>query len=243
MITENENYQPPKVSYALMEKVLLRGDMKELDSKERLSYISMLCKSLKLNVLTRPFEYIDFKGKLTLYARKDATDQLRSIYKVSVHKLESKFLDDIYYVTAYVSTPDTRVDIGTGAVYIKNIFGDNLANAIMKAETKAKRRATLSICGLGMLDESEIDTLPGETTTYNAVKEVAIINRIESSKTIDDLRIAHNEANAYYHQIKNIDLKNKFYELVQNKKQQLQNIPQIDTKEPEPEIEKVSLSI
>lgn len=33
------------------------------------------------------------------------------------------------------------------------------ANAIMKAETKAKRRVTLSIVGFGMLDESELDTM------------------------------------------------------------------------------------
>ena len=31
----------------------------------------------------------------------------------------------------------------------------------MKAETKAKRRVTLSICGLGMLDETEVETIPG----------------------------------------------------------------------------------
>jgi hypothetical protein len=30
----------------------------------------------------------------------------------------------------------------------------------MKGETKAKRRATLSICGLGFLDETEIETIP-----------------------------------------------------------------------------------
>ena len=30
----------------------------------------------------------------------------------------------------------------------------------MKAETKAKRRVTLSLCGLGILDETEIDTVP-----------------------------------------------------------------------------------
>ena len=34
------------------------------------------------------------------------------------------------------------------------------ANVLMKAETKAKRRATLSILGLGMLDETEIETIP-----------------------------------------------------------------------------------
>jgi len=31
----------------------------------------------------------------------------------------------------------------------------------MRAETKAKRRVTLSICGLGMLDETEVDSIPG----------------------------------------------------------------------------------
>ncbi len=31
---------------------------------------------------------------------------------------------------------------------------------MMKAETKAKRRATLAILGLGLLDESELDTIP-----------------------------------------------------------------------------------
>src|SRR6202020_1247291 len=32
--------------------------------------------------------------------------------------------------------------------------------AVMKAETKSKRRVTLSICGLGILDETEIETIP-----------------------------------------------------------------------------------
>ncbi len=31
---------------------------------------------------------------------------------------------------------------------------------MMRAITKAKRRATLSICGLGLLDESELDGIP-----------------------------------------------------------------------------------
>jgi len=34
----------------------------------------------------------------------------------------------------------------------------------MKAESKAKRRVTLSICGLGMLDESETSTIPDAQT-------------------------------------------------------------------------------
>jgi len=36
----------------------------------------------------------------------------------------------------------------------------NLANAQMKAVTKGKRRLTLSLCGLGWLDETEVETIP-----------------------------------------------------------------------------------
>jgi hypothetical protein len=40
-----------------------------------------------------------------------------------------------------------------------------LANALMKAETKAKRRVTLSIAGLGWLDETELETIPQARAT------------------------------------------------------------------------------
>jgi hypothetical protein len=50
--------------------------------------------------------------------------------------------------------------VSTGAVSIVNVNGEARANAMMKAETKAKRRVTLSICGLGMLDETEVESIP-----------------------------------------------------------------------------------
>jgi hypothetical protein len=46
-------------------------------------------------------------------------------------------------------------------VPFENLKGETKANAMMKAETKAKRRLTLSMAGLGMLDESEIDSING----------------------------------------------------------------------------------
>lgn len=64
-------------------------------------------------------------------------------------------------VTARAQTIDGRDDESTGAVSIQGLKGEALANAIMKSETKAKRRVTLSICGLSGLDESEIDSIPG----------------------------------------------------------------------------------
>jgi hypothetical protein len=63
----------------------------------------------------------------------------------------------MYVVTARATTPDGRTDESIGAVPILNLKGENLANALMKGETKAKRRVTLAICGLAMLDESELE--------------------------------------------------------------------------------------
>ncbi|MBK9216944.1 MAG: hypothetical protein IPM59_15390 [Chloracidobacterium sp.] len=60
-------------------------------------------------------------------------------------------------VTAKDSKGRSDSDIG---VVPKSDMGGNLSNALMKAVTKAKRRVTLSICGLGMLDETEIETIP-----------------------------------------------------------------------------------
>ncbi|ECZ2995556.1 hypothetical protein F7O14_00450 [Campylobacter coli] len=146
-----------EINFNPYELALVKGDLSKLSDVERASYVKNLCESLGLNMLTKPFEYIVLNGKLTLYANKSATDQLRQIRKVSITKTEVAQVGDIYMVTTYAATPDGRTDCDTGALNIKNLGGDNLANAIMKAITKAKRRVTLSICGLGMLDESELD--------------------------------------------------------------------------------------
>ncbi|EAJ0057020.1 hypothetical protein CK590_03385 [Campylobacter jejuni] len=148
-----------EINFNPYELALVKGDLSKLSDVERASYVKNLCESLGLNMLTKPFEYIVLNGKLTLYANKSATDQLRQVRKVSITKTEVAQVGDIYMVTAYAATPDGRTDCDTGALNIKNLGGDNLANAIMKAITKAKRRVTLSICGLGMLDESELETI------------------------------------------------------------------------------------
>ena len=144
----------------IMESVIVRGDLAMLQPEERARYYSTVCASVGLNPLTKPFEYITLNGKLTLYARKDATDQLRSLRGVSVAIVSRERVDDVYVVTARATMPDGRVDESIGAVFLGATKGEALANALMKAETKAKRRVTLSICGLGMLDETEVETIP-----------------------------------------------------------------------------------
>jgi hypothetical protein len=144
----------------MMESVLLGGDLSKLNPAQRVSYYQRVCESVGLNPLTKPFGYITLNGKLVLYALKDAAEQLRATRKVSITQLEKQFQDDLYIVTAHAQTPDGRTDASTGAVTIGGLKGDAKANALMKAETKAKRRVTLSICGMGFLDESEISSIP-----------------------------------------------------------------------------------
>ncbi|RTH04548.1 hypothetical protein CSW50_02410 [Thermus scotoductus] len=151
--------------WEVLEKVVVQGDLSKLTPQERVLYYRQVCESLGLNPLTRPFDYIVLNGKLTLYARKDATDQLRRIHGISVHIVGREFVDalGLYVVTARATAPDGRTDEAVGAVSVKGLSGENLANAIMKAETKAKRRVTLSLVGLGWTDESEVDSIPGAT--------------------------------------------------------------------------------
>jgi hypothetical protein len=143
----------------VLERVIVSGDLAALAPQERVALYARTCESLGLNPLTRPFEYITLNNKLTLYVRKDATDQLRRIYRVSIDNLRSERDIDLGLLTVIADghTPDGRRDQATGAVYIKGLSGEAIANAVMKGETKAKRRLTLSLVGLGFLDESETE--------------------------------------------------------------------------------------
>jgi hypothetical protein len=143
----------------IVEQVVLHGDLAELSPKDRVAYYGRVCESLGLNPFTRPFEYIKLNNKLTLYARRDATDQLRSLKGVSVAITSRELVDGVYVVTAKAAMGE-RTDESIGAVDISSLRGDFRANAMMKAETKAKRRVTLSIVGLGWLEESEVGDIP-----------------------------------------------------------------------------------
>lgn len=170
-----------------LSKVILEGDLSKLSEQEKVIYYTKTCESLGLNPLTKPFQYIKLKeDKESLYATKDCTEQLRKIRGISIYKIEKEKVDQIFIVTAYARDKDGREDVSTGVVYLfkdigewvdsKNgkkyfkktgavpLSGDDLANALMKAETKAKRRVTLSIAGLGWLDESEVDSLSSQNS-------------------------------------------------------------------------------
>lgn len=164
------------IQSSAIESALILGDLSKLDVNQRLSYYKQVCESVGLNPLTKPFDYIQLNGKLTLYAKRDATDQLRKVHKVSITISSREVIGEIYVVTAKAKDKDGREDESTGAVFISGLKGDNLANAYLKAETKAKRRVTLSICGLGLLDETEVADIP---EIKNQAPQAPMINHAE----------------------------------------------------------------
>jgi hypothetical protein len=160
----------------LIEKITLQNDLAGLTPVQKVQYVQGVCKTMGLNHLTQPIRLMKFQGKEIPYVTKDGGEQLRKINKISITKLDTKILEGgVYVATAYAFSPDGREDSSTGIISISGLKGDALANAMMKAETKAKRRVTLSICGLGFLDESEMDTMPG-AQKIEVVEEKAQVN-------------------------------------------------------------------
>lgn len=143
-----------------IEAVLVGGDLAKLTSAERVVYYAHVCDSLGLNKLTRPFDFIVLNGKLTMYARRDCAEQLRRIHGVSLRIVSQTVANDMITVIVEATNAAGRTDSDMGVLTCKGLGGENLANALMKCVTKAKRRVTLSLCGLGILDETEVETIP-----------------------------------------------------------------------------------
>jgi hypothetical protein len=145
----------------IIENVIALGDLAKLTPAQRNDYYRAVCQSIGVNPLTQPFSYITLNGKLTLYALKACTDQLRMIRGISIEIVSQNISDGL--LTVHVRAKDSagRTDEDLGAVALPDsLKGEARANAILKAVTKAKRRTTLSIAGLGFLDEMEIEDIP-----------------------------------------------------------------------------------
>lgn len=168
----------------ITESVLLGGDLSKLSPSQRVSYYRSVCESLGVNYLTKPFDYIQLNGKLTLYAKKDATDQLRKIHNVSIIDVNIVETDKQFIVKVKGQDATGRTDMEVGVVNKGDMRGDT-ANAQMKAVTKAKRRLTLSMCGLGWLDETEVQTIPDARAVL--VDDKGEINTEDSAETAIEL--------------------------------------------------------
>lgn len=158
---------------AIQESIVLRGDLSGLNEQQKKNYYLFRCRQVGLDPAAKPFDLLKLNGKEILYANAGATQQLCAIHKLSTQITHRERIDDIYVVSVRVTAADGRVSENQGAVSVGSARGDALANAILKATTKAIRRAVLAHCGLGMLDETEVETIP------NAVRAAPIVETQE----------------------------------------------------------------
>ena len=188
-----ENLPTIKPLPADIEAILINGDIATLKPEQRIAYTKALCESLGLNFLTRPFQFIQFDGKVQLYATRACAEQLRMAHKVEVVSVEKRTEDEFLICDVTVADPSGRKDTDTAVIWLRRpkkewngqkmvpvyengqqvlepLTGNDLANAHMKVVTKAKRRATLSFCALGLPDESEIETIEGARVGREALQ-------------------------------------------------------------------------
>lgn len=158
----------PSVTSALV----IGGDLRALSDQQKIAYYTYRCQQAGLDPAAKPFDLLTLNGKQILYANASCTQQLTQNRKLSHKITRAEVVNDIYMVCVQVTGSDNRSTENMGAVSIGTTKGEALANALMKATTKAIRRAVLAHCGLGMLDEMEAATIPGaESEQWQVVQE------------------------------------------------------------------------
>ena len=153
----------------VVSQLMLTGNMEALKPEQRVIYYAKMCNHLGLDPVTQPFSILKLSGKVVLYANRGCAQQLNQKHGISHQIVSREKIDGLYVVTAKGILKDGRQTESVGAVNIMNdkgeeYKGETLANCMMKAETKAKRRATLDLVGLGMPDHSEVETIKGANT-------------------------------------------------------------------------------
>jgi hypothetical protein len=148
------------LTQAELVKALAIHDFKGLTDQGRLAWVGGVCKATGVNPLGKVIDWITLQGKLVPYANKSFTDQLRQIRGISIEIVSTSHEEGVYAVTVKATDKDGRVDTDVGAVSLpEGTKGEARAMAVMKATTKAKRRVTLSMGGMGFIpmDESEVE--------------------------------------------------------------------------------------
>lgn len=146
-------------------------DTSSLRLDQKAAVLEGLARALGLNPLSQPVIFLKTQGREVVYVTKVGTDQIasrlrlqrRTIHGPDVRKVHGK---DLAFCQVEVTAPDGRSEMSTATLPITDPVND-----LMKVESKAKRRATLSIAGLGLLTEEEIETIPGAFGARRAAEQ------------------------------------------------------------------------
>ncbi len=146
---------------AALESLVLRGDIAGLSPAQKVQHYLGMCRILGLDPATQPLAYLKLSGKEVLYVTRGATDRLAAMHGLNREIIDGPRVMDLagtklVYAVCRATLPGGRYETATATVPLTDPV-----NVLMKCETKCKRRATLAILGLGLLDETETETIPG----------------------------------------------------------------------------------
>lgn len=184
------------LSEATLSQVILQGDLSRLSPTQKVEYIVSLCQRVGLDPATQPFKLMTLNGKQIAYADRSCAAQLNKLHGLSHQITETQKDADSILMIDRCTGPDGRFTEEVGAVSLTGLRGEALANAIMKCRTKAMRRATLTHVGLGMLDETEVETVPGATvapvptlahTQHEWTDEEVELANVQLKAVVDDM--------------------------------------------------------
>ena len=150
-----------KIVENTVKELVVTGELSKLTEDQRIQHYLQVCNSLGLDYKIHPLEYLfvdDPRGdrRLILYVLRAGSDALRRQNGIDITDLIEKTADGVVSYMAKAKDKTGRTDISIGAVSIQGKNTHDRANAMMAAETKAKRRVTLALSGCGLLDESEV---------------------------------------------------------------------------------------
>lgn len=152
------------------------NDLSKLTPRQRVGLVLALCRSLDLNVLSRPFEFLVLDGKVVLYPTKSCTEQLGRLHQISVKKVRQQNVGDLHVVEVEGRRPNGVTSFASKYVSLRDhrgapLSGQKLADAFAKAETGAKRRLVLSMVGLAGLPDDD-DAVPSRRIWMDADGEL-----------------------------------------------------------------------
>lgn len=174
-----------EISPEIINSLILTGDLSGLKPAQQTQYYTAVCKSLDINPLTQPFAIITYQGKKVLYATKGCTQQLAGARSINTEVTNRETKDSVYIVSVRATDKNGRFTDEDGIVSVSGLKGIELANAMMKACTKAKRRAVLALCGLGIPDELDIEDTPHtEQVDTSKSKIEKIVNQVEEAQIV-----------------------------------------------------------
>jgi len=152
-------------------------DLESLTEPQRQEYVRNVCQHMgvppELNLVMLTYlDENDGPRRLVAYAKRGATEIIRSNRQINVTELTSKEIGGSIVFTVTGKDNTGRQEMSTGSKWIKDLAGRELDDAIMTAQTRACRRMTLQFVGAGVLDESEVN--PNQSVQLKETKFAAV---------------------------------------------------------------------